>query len=206
MIAFPSDPSSNQPQPTGMQPIVVQQHRSKVRWIVGGVIAGVVLLSCCGIGTIALLAGSDSNSEKHSSAKEGSEAVVGQDETARDGKFEFTVQKLECGKKSAGGDFLNKQAQGQFCFVTMKVKNIGNESRMFDASNQQAFNDADAQYEADSVASTYANQNGEAFLNNINPGNEVTGIVVFDIPQDQKISKFKLHDSAFSNGVSVKLS
>ncbi|MGH3428560.1 MAG: DUF4352 domain-containing protein [Candidatus Dormibacteraceae bacterium] len=206
MTAFPSDPSSNQPQPAVMQPVVVQQRRSKVRWIVGGVIAGVVLLGCCGIGTIAVLAGSGSNSEKHSSVKEGAEAAVGENEVARDGKFQFTVEKLECGKKSVGGEFLNKKAQGQFCFVTMKVKNVGNEARTFDASNQDAFNNAGDKYEADSEASSYANENAAAFLNGINPGNEITGIVVFDIPQGQKISKFQLHDSAFSNGVSVKLS
>jgi hypothetical protein len=35
----------------------------------------------------------------------------------RDGKFEFTVRKVECGKSRIGSTDFGTTAQGQFCFV-----------------------------------------------------------------------------------------
>ena len=51
----------------------------------------------------------------------------------------------------------------------------------------------------------YANPNNEVFLNEINPGNQVVGIVVFDIPKDARIIGLELHDSSFSDGVRIVL-
>jgi hypothetical protein len=98
---------------------------------------------------------------------------------------------------------LNKTAQGQFCLVTLKVANIGKEAQTFDGSNQKAYGADGAQFSADDTAGIYANDNDDAFLNDINPGNSVTGTVVFDIPKTAKLAKLELHDSAFSGGVTV---
>jgi hypothetical protein len=87
----------------------------------------------------------------------------------------------------------------------MAVKNIGDEPRTFDDSNQYGYNAAGAKYAADGVASLYANEKNETFLNEINPGNQVIGTVVFDIPQGGKIARLELHDSPFSGGVEVTL-
>jgi hypothetical protein len=121
----------------------------------------------------------------------------------RDGKFEFTVQTIKCGVSKVGDDMLNKTAQGQFCLVTLKVANIGKEAQTFDGSNQKAYGADGAQFSADDTAGIYANDNDDAFLNDINPGNSVTGTVVFDIPKTAKLAKLELHDSAFSGGVTV---
>lgn len=125
---------------------------------------------------------------------------------ARDGKFEFTVKSNKCGVKKVGSDLLGAKAQGQFCLVTVNVKNIGKEAQMFDGSSQKAYAADGTEYSADGGAAIYANKNAETFLNNINPGNQVTGVVVFDIPKDVKLTKLKLHDSMFSGGVTVALS
>jgi hypothetical protein len=122
----------------------------------------------------------------------------------RDGKFEFVVQKVECGQAKVGGEFLNKTAQGHFCLVTLSVKNIGDKPQLFADSNQKAFNATGAQYSTDSAATMYANQDGQsAWLNEINPGNSITGVIIYDIPKDSKIVRLELHDSAFSRGVKV---
>ena len=131
--------------------------------------------------------------------------TTGLNKPFRDGKFEFTVTKVECGKAKVGGTYLNKAAQGQFCLVTINVKNIGNEARTLDSSSQEASGPNGVKYKADGVASMYANPNSEVFLNEINPGNQVVGIVVFDIPKDSKIIGLELHDSSFSDGVKVML-
>jgi hypothetical protein len=60
-------------------------------------------------------------------------------------------------------------------------------------------------YSSDSGASFYANPSGSTFLNTINPGNSVTGAVVFDVPKDVTPTQAELHDSAFSGGVKVNL-
>jgi hypothetical protein len=123
----------------------------------------------------------------------------------RDGKFEFTVTGVKCGVSKVGGKYLNKSAQGQFCLVTMQVKNVGNEQRTFSADNQQGFGAGEVKYGADSVASMYANDDNESFLNEINPGNGITVDVVFDIPKDGRLQAVQLHDSVFSGGVKVAL-
>ncbi len=43
------------------------------------------------------------------------------------------------------------------------------------------------------------------FLNEINPGNQVNGIIVFDVPKDVQPTRIELHDSLFSGGVTVPL-
>ena len=125
--------------------------------------------------------------------------------SARDGKFEFIVKSSKCGVTKVGTDLLGTRAQGQFCLVTVNVKNIGKESQMFDGSSQKAYAADGTEYSADSGAALYANKNAETFVNDINPGNQVTGVVVFDIPKGAKLAKLELHDSPFSGGVTVAL-
>ncbi|MEU1244084.1 DUF4352 domain-containing protein [Micromonospora parva] len=131
-------------------------------------------------------------------------AKIGQ--PARDGKFEFTVKSSKCGVAKIGSEPLAQKAQGQFCLVTLNVKNIGKEAQMFDGSSQKAYAADGTEYSADSGAAIYANKNADTFLNDINPGNQVTGVVVFDIPKNAKLAKLELHDSMFSGGVDVALS
>ncbi|MBQ0905533.1 DUF4352 domain-containing protein [Micromonospora sp. U21] len=126
-------------------------------------------------------------------------------EAARDGKFEFTVKSAKCGVAKVGSDMLGQKAQGQFCLVTVNVKNIGKEAQMFDGSSQKAYAADGTEYSADGGAAIYANKNAETFLNDVNPGNQVSGVVVFDIPKNVKLAKLELHDSPFSGGVDVAL-
>jgi len=131
------------------------------------------------------------------------EARVGA--VVRDGEFEFVVHKVECGHAMVGGEYLNKAALGQFCLVTLSVKNVGTEPRLFSDSNQEAFSEAGAKYASDSSASLYANADQEVFLAEINPGNTLRGTIVFDIPKDARIARLELHDSAFSAGAKVRV-
>lgn len=122
----------------------------------------------------------------------------------RDGKFQFTVTKVQPGVAQVGDRYLNKKAQGQFVLVHVTVKNIGDEARTLDASSQYAFDAQKRKYDADGGAAIYMNDTN-AFLNDINPGNSVNGIVIFDVPKTTKLTQVELHDSAFSGGVTVRL-
>ena len=85
------------------------------------------------IGIVVLLAiiggaasgGNKSNSGNGSGvtkSKDKAATVAKLNEAARDGKFEFTVKSVECGKTTIGtNQYLTKNAQGQFCLMTQRV-------------------------------------------------------------------------------------
>lgn len=65
---------------------------------------------------------------------------------------------------------------------------------------------AGQEYSADDTATMYnSTDTASTWYNDINPGNSVGGVIVFDIPKDQTPVSAELHDSAFSNGVKVNL-
>jgi hypothetical protein len=170
----------------------------KTLWIVLGVV-GVIALICCGAGAFSLMAG------KKAVDKPAAKGNVKQGQPARDGKFEFTVTKIKYGKTQVGDQFLNKTAQGQYVLLSVTVRNIGSEAKMFDGYSQKAVGAGGVKYEHDGAAELYANSQAQAFLNTINPGNSVQGVLVFDIPKDAKLVTLELHDSPFSGGVKVDL-
>jgi hypothetical protein len=137
----------------------------------------------------------------------GSGTTAGIGTPVRDGKFEFTVTKMRCGVPSVGSGGLEQAAQGQFCLVSLKVSNIGDKPQTLDASSQFGYDVQGRKLSADGGAGIYANPaGGGAFLNDINPGNSATAVVVFDIPKAGKLTKLELHDSPFSDGVDVAVS
>ena len=50
------------------------------------------------------------------------------------------------------------------------------------------------------------NNEDQTFLEQINPGNRVTGTLIYDVPEGTKLTSIELHDSVFSGGVKVPLS
>ncbi|MDQ5886373.1 MAG: hypothetical protein QG623_421 [Patescibacteria group bacterium] len=169
-----------------------------------------VILALFAIGIVATAAGggskggSSSKSSSGGSSSKAEPAKVGQ--PANDGKFEFTVKSVECGKASVGSNqYLTKTAQGQYCLLNVSVKNVGDQAQSLASSNQYLLNASGQKYSADDVATMYNTPNGSSWYNDINPGNSVEGAIVFDIPKDQTPVTAELHDSAFSRGVKVNL-
>jgi hypothetical protein len=134
---------------------------------------------------------------------EGEAKVAGIGSPARDGKFEFTVTRMEK-RDRVGSDFLGKEAQGVFLLVHVTVKNIGNESESFMGAEQKLFDEQGREFDASSEAAIYLDDS-KSLYEKINPGNSVDGVVLFDIPKDVKPSAIELHDSIFSGGVRVSL-
>jgi hypothetical protein len=124
----------------------------------------------------------------------------------RDGKFEFTVTKMDCSKTRVGSQYLDKTAQGKFCQISLTVKNIGDEAQTFSGSSQKAMDADGVEYSNDGAAELYANKDGSTFLNEVNPGNQTKGVLIFDVPKATKLTSLELHDSPFSGGVEVSLS
>lgn len=132
------------------------------------------------------------------------EAVPGLGAAVRDGKFEFTVTAVEPGVARVGDDLLGVDAQGQFVLVHVTVTNVGDVAQMFDASSQKLFDAQGREHSADSTAGIYLGD-ANSFLNDINPGNSIQGVVVFDVPADAVPASLELHDSFLSGGTTVAL-
>ncbi|MCL3862936.1 DUF4352 domain-containing protein [Actinotalea sp. K2] len=88
--------------------------------------------------------------------------------------------------------------------VHLTVRNIGTEAQYFDGSSQELLDTQGRTHSSDGSAAIYLDDSN-SFLNQINPGNEVQGIVVFDVPADAQLASIELHDSPFSGGVTVAL-
>lgn len=123
----------------------------------------------------------------------------------RDGKFEFTVESIQPGVPAVGDEFLNQTAQGSYTLVTLKVTNIGDEPQTFSDSNVEGFDSQGRELAPDTTAGIYANPQGEGFLNDINPGNSSTAIVVFDLPPGETLTSLRVKDSLFSGGATINL-
>jgi len=133
------------------------------------------------------------------------EKVPGLGDKVRDGKFMFTVTKVETGVRQIGSNAFGVKAQGQFVLVHMSVKNIGDEAQTLFGDNQKLFIGG-KEYSADTEAGIYLDDS-KSFIEEINPGNKLTGVVVFDVPKSaKKFDKIEVHDSVFSGGADIDLS
>ncbi|MEU8242249.1 DUF4352 domain-containing protein [Actinoplanes missouriensis] len=205
-------------------PVPAPKRKRKWPWIAGGAVA-LVLIGCIGaiggggddatdtsIGEDTATAVTEQKTEKAEEKKEEKpkeeeeeEKAAGIGDPVRDGKFEFTVSKVKCGVDSVGSDLLGQKAQGEFCLIDIKVKNIGKEAQTFADSAQKAFDAKEVEYSSDSSAAIYANGESQLLLSEINPGNSAKGKLIFDVPAGTKLTSLELHDSIFSGGVTVKL-
>jgi hypothetical protein len=123
----------------------------------------------------------------------------------RDGQFEFVVKSVSCGHKEVGEKFVSVKATGQFCIVSLTVKNIGDEGQTFADSFQKAHGADDKIYRAHTGAGVIANEGTNAVWNSINPGLSMTGKIVFDIPKKAALASLELHDSPLSRGATVTI-
>lgn len=143
--------------------------------------------------------------EQPAAEEEAPPAEAGIGTPVRDGKFEFVVTGLERPGKTIGPDFLQETAQGEFVIVRVDVSNIGNEAQTLDSSSQVLYDDQGREF-SPSSAMFVLDDADKAFLEQINPGNKVTGVpILFDVPEGTNLTSIELHDSPFSGGVTVSL-
>lgn len=194
-------------QPYGYAPQQPPKKRRKWPWIVGGLV--IVMIAGC-VGIFAIFVGgakvvSDAANEMDKN-QQGKNAIAGKmNEPAKDGKFQFTVTKMKCGVASVGPDGFGEKAQGEFCLIDVQIKNVADTAEIFNDSSQQATDAKGAVYSVDSGAATYANGDASTFLEEINPGNTVKGVLVFDVPKGTKLTSVVLHESMYTAGIKVPL-
>lgn len=123
-------------------------------------------------------------------------------EAVRDGSLEFTVLEVETGLTTIGEGFTEETPQGQFVLIDLTVTNIGDRGTTLLDSNQILIDEQGRQHNTSSAGMWL---DDGLWLDEINPGNSMTGVLVYDIPTDAVPTSLELHDSMFSGGVTVSL-
>jgi hypothetical protein len=170
----------------------------------GGLLAVIVII----VIIVAVAAGTHSGSGN--SAAPGATTAGRMGSKVRDGKFQFVVTSVthvkSVGDTAAG---LGDTAQGEYTVLHVIVTNVGNQAQTLDDSAQYVYDSKGRQFSADTSADIDGNGgnggNGGVFLTQINPGDTVQGKIYFDMPENDTAVSAELHDSAFSDGVSVSL-
>jgi hypothetical protein len=122
----------------------------------------------------------------------------------RDGQFEFVVRSVDCGPRSVGAGFGHRTALGQFCLVSVRVENTGNEGRTFGGGQQFLFDREGNRHDPD-LAATAGNGGGRLWATHLNPGQRLAGTLVYDVPRSVVPARVELHDAPLSGGASVTL-
>ncbi len=187
------------PSPEGLTSTRTLARRPGMRFLVAATaLLGILTLGNCGdLGSTG-----DGGSDNLVDDEGGGSAAVG--DRVSDGQFTFIVKSVKCGKESIGEGMFKEEAQGEYCLVTMTVKNTGNEPQLMDSSSQYLFI-GQRKYSASTDALLAIDESQNFFLEEINPGNSVRGVVVFDIPKGAQPDRLELHDSPFSGGVTVTI-
>jgi hypothetical protein len=123
----------------------------------------------------------------------------------RDGKFEFVVTRVDCTSSKVGLEHLQRTAKGKYCVIGLTVRNIADRPQYFLGKAQKAVGGDGTGYRDDEIAAVYANHDTQTFLRKIDPGEQVAGNVVFDVPKATTLTTIELHDSLLSGGVRVAL-
>jgi hypothetical protein len=193
----PEPPTSGEPAPTAPDRPTGRDIRP---WMILGA-AALFLLCCYGGATIALV---NWGGDAYRLLRDRTARPVGLNQPARDGDLEFRVRSVDCGVSRIGDPMVSQNAVGQFCVVQLDVRNVGRKPVTFADTLQRAYGPGGEQFVADPSAGILANADQQDFLTEINPGNQATGAVVYDIPRNSRIVRLRLHESAGSRGVLVR--
>jgi hypothetical protein len=173
-------------------------------------IGAVLLLICLCVVVVVAVSGSDDDSDNVGQPPTGTTstaaAAPGLNTPVQDGNFQFTVTSSECGHTMVGDDEYNKTAEGQFCLVSLKVKNTADQPHAFSDTMQAAIGADGTSYSADSEAGVYVNEGGQALIAMVEPGETLTAVLVFDIPTGTSLATVQLHDTPGSKGATVTVS
>ncbi|MCM3071368.1 MULTISPECIES: DUF4352 domain-containing protein [Staphylococcus] len=130
----------------------------------------------------AVMGGGESDSNKN----ETKEAKIGEKVKVDD--LEYTVNSVETAS-TVGNQYVSSNADGMYIVADVTVKNNGDKAITIDTELFKILN-GEATNGADSAASTDANTSASNpsdigfFLEQLNPGNEKTGKVVFDVSEE----------------------
>lgn len=121
----------------------------------------------------------------------------------RDGNLEFVVSKVTCGVPQMRNGVITRTADGQYCLVDVRVKNVKDDARTLYEPFEKLIDSAGDKHGAD--ISMRLVLRDQTLWNKVEPGQQVSGTMVFEIPRDAKPAALELHDGPVSGGVTVRL-
>jgi len=122
---------------------------------------------------------------------------------ATDGKLRFELLRTRCGIERLG-TVLVKQAEGQLCVLSLRVRNVGDESRRVFVGSQVLSDARGNEYKADEGAGWYHAPAGR-WGAELNPGIVVQGDLVYDVPDGVTFTALTVRDSFLSRGTRLPL-
>ena len=124
-----------------------------------------------------------------------------------DESFGFTVTSFECGATQVAGGGATRTAQGKFCFVTLTVRNTGRSPLTFQARGQMLQDSQQRTFGPDVAATAAhpANAGRDLLTPVVNPGNELQGVLVYDVPADAPLVGVNLRAGPTGRGAFVRL-
>lgn len=129
-------------------------------------------------------------------------------EEALDGDFGFVVSALECGAPEVPVDTGGaRAAQGQYCLMAIDVRNVGRSPATFLARSQLLVDSANRRFALDVPATMGHPRNAgtDVLQPVVNPGNQISGVLVFDVPHDVRLRSVSLRHLESGPGATVFL-
>lgn len=122
----------------------------------------------------------------------------------KSGNLQFTVTKVVRNQAQVGQEYLTEKAQGRFTLVYVTVRNVGSDSETLLDDEQKIKDAADKTYSPDSMAELSIKDN-DVFFEQINPGNAVDGVLVYDMPVGVTATAIDFSGGLFDDAKTVQL-
>ncbi len=119
----------------------------------------------------------------------------------------FTVASVDCGATQVTGGPSTRTAQGKYCFLTLTLRNVGRTPVTFQGRAQMLQDTQQRLFGPDTAATAAhpANAGRDMLAPVVNPGNELKGVLVFDVPTDVNLVGVALRAGPTGRGAFVKL-
>lgn len=118
------------------------------------------------------------------------------------GDLSLTVTDMQTGVGSVGDSIWDTEANGEFVIVSFTITNNGSSPESIFSNDFMLINDTGAEFATSSDAWHVENS---LLWEEINPGNSFTGVLVYDVPTDTKVTELEVRVGWFSTPVSVDL-
>jgi len=121
----------------------------------------------------------------------------------RDGNLEFVVSSVRCGVPQVGSGLVTRTASGQYCLADVRATDVKNDARTLYEPFQKLVDSAGHKHSADVTMRVVFRD--QTIWDKIQPGQQVRGTMVFDIPKDVTATALELHDGIASGGATVRI-
>lgn len=134
-------------------------------------------------------------------------AVAKLNEPVTDSDLVFTATAVDTAT-TLGNQYTKKDAQGMFQIITLKIENKGKETKTVDSSMISLTDSQGRKFDRSiegQTAKGLSQGKVDLFLQQVQPGLNVTGDIVFDVPKDATGLKLLVKGSYFGKGQEIDL-